>query len=312
MAIPASDPPLRDLLCEGAAGPHRMAWWQWGQADAADLVVCVHGLGRQGRDFDVLAQALIEAARGQGRALRVVCPDIAGRGKSDWLADPRHYVPPIYAGDMLALLKTLHQEAPIARLSWVGTSMGGLIGMVLFGTPDLPLPAPLHRLVLNDVGPVTQWASIQRIQGYIGQPVRFPSEEAAAVALAAVSASFGPHTPEAWLALTKPMLRPLPPEQGGGFTLHYDPAIAVPVREATEQSLREIEPVVWGLYEHITAPTLLLRGAESDLLSPATAQAMTERGPRARVVEFAGVGHAPTLVAPDQVAVVTNFLLAQD
>ena len=317
MANSASDsllgaPQLRDLLCEGAAGPHRMAWWQWGRADASDVVVCVHGLGRQGRDFDVLARALLEAARLQGRDLRVVCPDIAGRGKSAWLADPRHYVPPVYAGDMLALLTTLHQEAPIGHLSWVGTSMGGLIGMALFGTPDLPLPAPLHRLVLNDVGPVTQWASIQRIQGYIGQAVHFQDEETAARALWAVSATFGPHTPEQWLALTKPQLRPLPPEQGGGYTLHYDPAIAVPVREVTEQSLRETEPVVWGLYDHITAPTLLLRGAESDLLSPDTARAMSERGPRARRVEFAGVGHAPTLVAPEQVEVVTAFLLAKD
>jgi pimeloyl-ACP methyl ester carboxylesterase len=213
---------------------------------------------------------------------------------------------------MLALLKTLHQEAPIGRLSWVGTSMGGLIGMVLFGTPDLPVPAPLHRLVLNDIGPVTQWASIRRIQGYIGQAVHFQDEATAARDLWAVSATFGPHTPEQWLALTKPQLRPLPPEQGGGFTMHYDPAIAVPLCEVTEQSLRETEPVAWALYDHITAPTLLLRGAESDLLSPDTARAMSERGPHARVVEFAGVGHAPTLVAPEQVEVVTNFLLAKD
>ncbi len=307
-----SEPQLRDILCEGPAGPHRMAWWQWGPADAADLVVCVHGLGRQGRDFDVLARALLDAAQARGRPLRVVCPDVAGRGRSEWLADPQHYVPPTYAGDMLTLLQALHQEAPIGRLGWVGTSMGGLIGMVLFGSPGLPLPVPLHRLVLNDVGPVTQWESIRRIQGYLGQPVQFPSEEAAARALWAVSATFGPHTPEQWLALTKPMLRPLPPEQGGGFTLHYDPAIAVPVRAATEQTLREAEPVVWALYERITAPTLLLRGAESDLLTPATAQAMAERGPKARVVEFAGVGHAPTLVAGNQVEVVTSFLLAED
>lgn len=302
------DPQLRDTLCEGPAGPHRMAWWQWGRPDAAYLVVCVHGLGRQGRDFDVLARALLESAQAQGVELRVVCPDIAGRGRSQWLADPQHYVPPTYVGDMLTLLAALHQEAPIARLGWVGTSMGGLIGLGLFGTPDLPLPAPLHRLVLNDVGPVTEWPAIARIQGYLGRPVHFANEEEAARALWAASSSFGPHTPEQWMALSRPMLRPV---AEGGFTLHYDPAIAVPVRQATEQSLREATPMVWALYEHITAPTLLLRGAESDLLSPATAQAMTERGPRARLVEFPGVGHAPTLVAADQVEVVASFLLGK-
>ena len=305
-----SEPQLRDILCEGPAGPHRMAWWQWGDPAAPDLIVCVHGLGRQGRDFDVLAQALVEAGVARGRPVRVVCPDIAGRGRSQWLADPQHYVPPTYVGDIIVLLQALHKQAPIARLSWVGTSMGGLIGLGLFGTPDLPLPAPLHRFVLNDLGPVTEWAAIQRIQGYIGGQVRFASEEEAALALWAVSASFGPHTPEQWLALTRPQLRALPTEQGGGFTLHYDPAIALPLRQATEQSLRDAAQVLWALYDRITAPTLLLRGAESDLLSTATAQAMTERGPRARMIEFAGVGHAPTLVAADQVAPVVDFLLA--
>jgi len=307
-----TEPQLRDILCEGSAGPHRMAWWQWGAADAADLLVCAHGLGRQGRDFDVLAQALVEAGLARGRPVRVVCPDFAGRGRSQWLTDPLHYVPPTYVADMLTLLRALHQEAPVARLGWVGTSMGGLIGLGLFGTPDLPLPAPLHRFVLNDLGPVTEWAAILRIQGYLGRPVHFANEEEAARALWAVSSSFGPHTPEQWMALTLPQLRALPADQGGGFTLHYDPAIAVPFRQATEQSVREAAPVVWALYEHITAPTLILRGAESDLLLPATVQAMTERGPRARVIEFAGVGHAPTLVAANQVTPVVDFLIQAD
>lgn len=280
-----------------------MVWYQWGRSDAAYVVICVHGLGRQGRDFDVLAQALVAAAGGD---LRVVCPDIAGRGRSQWLAHPAHYVPATYVGDMLSLLAYLHHEAPITRLGWVGTSMGGLVGLGLFGTPKLPLPAPLHRLVLNDLGPVTEWPALQRIQGYFGQPVRFASEEEAAQALAVVSVGFGPHTPDQWMALTRPMLRPLPE---GGYTLHYDPAIAEPVRRVTEQVLRANEVTLWAMYDRITAPTLLLRGQQSDLLSSATAQAMTQRGPRARLVEFPGVGHAPTLVAADQVAVVTDFLL---
>lgn len=280
-----------------------MVWYQWGRPDAPYVVVCVHGLGRQGRDFDVLAQALVAAAGGN---IRVVCPDIAGRGRSQWLSNPAHYAPATYVGDILTLLAHLQHEGPIARLGWVGTSMGGLVGLGLFGTPKLPLPAPLHRLVLNDLGPVTEWPALQRIQGYFGQPARYASEQEAAQALATVSVGFGPHTPEQWMALTRPMLRPLPE---GGYTLHYDPAIAEPVRQVTEQSLRSHEAGLWAMYDRITAPTLLLRGQDSDLLSPATAQAMTQRGPRARVVEFPGVGHAPTLVADDQVAVVTGFLL---
>lgn len=312
-----TDPRLRDISCEGPAGPHRMAWWQWGADDAPDVVVCVHGLGRQGRDFDVLAGALVAAAEARGRSLRVVCPDIAGRGQSQWLADPMHYGVPTYVGDLLTLLQALHRETPIGRLDWVGTSMGGLIGMALWGTPQLPRPVPLHRLVLNDVGPVTQWAAIQRIQSYFGRPVRFASEEEGAAALWAVSSGFGPHTPAQWLALSRPMLRPLPGAAGasggdapGGFTLHYDPAIAVPVRAVTEADLAAAEAALWQAYDRIEAPTLLLRGQDSDLLTPETAQAMAGRGPRARVVEFPGVGHAPTLVAPDQVAVVVEFLLA--
>jgi pimeloyl-ACP methyl ester carboxylesterase len=300
--LPAG-PELHDLECAGPAGPHRLAWVQWGQPDAPRVVVCVHGLARQARDFDVLARALVAAAGGQ---LRVVCPDMPGRGRSQWLADPKHYVIPTYTADMLALLGELHRRAPITRLDWVGTSMGGLIGLSLFGTPDLPVPAPLGRMVINDIGPVVEWAAIERIGSYVGRPVRFASEQEAAQALLVVSASFGPHTPEQWMALTRPMLRPA---AGGGFELHYDPAIGVPFRAATQDDYRQAEPLWWQAYDRIQAPTLLLRGRDSDLLSAATAQAMTARGPRARLVEFSGVGHAPTLVADDQVQVVREFLL---
>ncbi|MFD0668520.1 alpha/beta fold hydrolase [Ramlibacter sp. MAHUQ-53] len=296
-------PLLNHVPCAGPAGPHRMAYWSWGRADAPHLVVCVHGLTRQGRDFDVLAQALVERSP---TPLRVVCPDVAGRGESDWLADPAHYQVPVYVGDMLALLARLQAQAPIATLDWVGTSMGGLIGMGLFGTPDLPLPAPLHRLVLNDIGPAVEWAAIQRMQQYVGRAPTFASVEEACEALWRVASGFGPHTPAEWRALTEPMLRPLP---GGGWRLHYDPAIGENVRAATEASGREGEALLWQAYDRIRARTLLLRGADSDLLTPATARAMTERGPRARLIEFQGVGHAPTLVTLQQVEAVASFLL---
>jgi len=297
-------PTLNYVPCPDRAGGHRMAYWSWGDARAPRLVVCVHGLSRQGRDFDTLAAALVARAGGD---TRVVCPDVAGRGQSDWLADPQEYQLPTYASDMVAMLAQLHGQAPIVDLSWVGTSMGGLIGMAVAGTPSLPLPAPVRRLVLNDVGPVIQWQAVQRIGTYVGQTGRYASVQQAADAMWQISTGFGPHTPQQWLALSAPMVKPLPE---GGFTLHCDPDIAVPFRSITEESAARGEVAVWALYDAITARTLLLRGADSDLLSRDTARAMTQRGPRATLVEFAGVGHAPTLVAPDQVETVASFLLA--
>ena len=296
-----TEPELHFVQCPDADGGHRMAYWQWGDAAAGHVVVCVHGLSRQGRDFDVLAQALCRRAT---HPLRVVCPDVVGRGRSDWLKDPMGYQIPAYAGDMLALLAHLKPEV----LDWVGTSMGGLIGMVVGGQPGLPLPVPVRRLVLNDVGPAVDWSAIERIKTYLGQTGRFDSLEQAAAAMLAISAGFGPIAPAQWLELSRHMVRPL--EAGGGaLTLHYDPAIAVPVRGATQQSSAQGEAMLWQLYDNIQARTLLTRGAESDLLTPATATAMSLRGPKAQVVEFAGVGHAPMFVAVDQVDCVARFLL---
>jgi pimeloyl-ACP methyl ester carboxylesterase len=301
--ISMPEPTLNYVSCPDADGGHRMAYWQWGDPMAPHAVVCVHGLSRQGRDFDVLAQALVQRA---GGALRVVCPDVVGRGRSDWLKDPMGYQLPNYAGDMLAMLAQMHQGAPIGMLDWVGTSMGGLIGMAICGTPKLPLPVPVRRLVLNDVGPAIQWQALARIGTYLGNTGRFESVQQAADAMWAISTSFGPHTPEQWLALSQAMVKPLPE---GGYTLHYDPAIAVPFRTITEESAAQGEAALWQLYDNIKAQTLLTRGAQSDLLSTQTARAMTERGPRPTLVEFAGVGHAPTFVNDDQVEAVASFLL---
>ncbi|MEK9951937.1 MAG: alpha/beta hydrolase [Curvibacter sp.] len=294
-----SEPTLNYVSCPDASGGHRMAYWQWGRADAPHVVLCVHGLSRQGRDFDVLAQAL--RARG-GADLRVVCPDVVGRGRSDWLRDPKGYQVPAYAADMVLLLQALQPQT----LDWLGTSMGGLIGLVLAGQPAPPFP--IRRLVLNDVGPAISWRAIERIGSYLGDPLRFASVEEAAEALRRISIGFGPHTTEQWLALTRPMLRPAP-EGDGRLMLHYDPAIAVPFRALTPEGSAQGETVLWQLYDAIRAETLLLRGTESDLFARETALAMTQRGPHARLVEFPGVGHAPTLVAEDQVRTVCDFLL---
>ena len=278
-----------------------MAYWQWGDPLAAHVVVCAHGLSRQGRDFDLLARALCARA---AAPIRVVCPDVVGRGKSDWLKDVMGYQIPAYAADMLALVAQLKP----ATLDWVGTSMGGLIGIVVCGQPGLPLPVPVRRLVLNDVGPTIQWEAVVRIGTYLGQTGRFESVEQAAAAMLAISTTVGPHTPEQWLELSRHMIKPLG-DGSGALTLHYDPAIAVPFRTLTHESAAQGEAVVWQLYDNIRAQTLLTRGAVSDVLSPATALAMTQRGPKARLVEFAGIGHAPTLIAADQVDCVTGFLL---
>ncbi len=287
----SAEPKLFHVSCLHPGGLHRVGYWQWGAADNPDVVVCLHGLTRQGRDFDVLAQAL--AVR-----FRVVCPDLPGRGESDWLANPGLYQPPQYVADMVTLLARLDAQ----RLMWVGTSLGGLVGMVLAGLDR----SPVERLVLNDIGPHIEPAGLARIAGYVGRVTHFDTVEQAADQLWNISQGFGPHTREEWLALTRPMLR----ADGDGWKLHYDPAISQPMTPAAVQALAAAESAMWAAYDAIRARTLLLRGAESDILSRETAQAMRERGPRAQVREFAGVGHAPTLVHADQVQVVVDFLTA--
>jgi pimeloyl-ACP methyl ester carboxylesterase len=295
-----NQPTLNFVNCPDAQGQHRMAYWQWGEPSADHVIICAHGLSRQGRDFDVLAQALCDAASGQ---LRIVSPDVVGRGKSDWLKDPMGYQIPQYAADMVELINQLQPKT----LDWAGTSMGGLIGMVISGQPDLPLPVPVRKLILNDVGPALEWTAIQRIGLYLGKTGQFDSVQQAADAMWAISSSFGPHTPTQWLALSQAMVKP----SGTGFTLHYDPSIAIPFASATEESTKQGEAMLWALYDNIKAQTLLTRGATSDLLSVATAQAMTQRGPKAQLVEFVGVGHAPTFVVPDQIKVVVDFLFGK-
>jgi pimeloyl-ACP methyl ester carboxylesterase len=300
-------PALNYLDCPDSQGLHRLAWWQWGEPDARHVVMCVHGLSRQGRDFDVLAQALVAGAP---HAIRVICPDMPGRGESGWLADPMLYQLPVYAADMRALIAHLHSQSSIDVLDWVGTSMGGLIGMLVCGQPSTALPAPVRRLVLNDIGPAIEWAAIERIGTYLGRAGHFDDLEKGADALLTISAGFGSHTQEEWLALSRPMFRPVSRDSGSRWRLHYDPAIAEPFRQATPASAEQGEAALWQLYDSITARTLVLRGRDSDLLSAASARAMTERGPRPRLVEFANVGHAPTLVAPEQVACVAEFIFS--
>lgn len=286
-----TEPRARHVQCLDAKGLHRMAYWEWGDPANRRVLVCVHGLSRQGRDFDTLAAGLCAH-------YRVVCPDVVGRGHSDWLADPMGYSVPQYVADMVTLLARLDADT----VDWVGTSMGGLIGLGVAALPQ----SPLRRLVLNDVGPVIEPASLQRIGSYLGAPARWATLDEAADALWAISQGFGPHTREQWLALTRPQLK----ANGDGFRPHYDPAIAVPFRAITPEIAAAGQAMLWQAWDSLKGPVLLLRGAQSDLLSPATARQMTERGPKARLVEFDGVGHAPMLIQPEQRQAVKDFLLA--
>ena len=290
-----TEPVLRDLQCLDSRGLHRMAYWQWGDTANPKVLVCVHGLTRQGRDFDTLARALCAE-------YRVVCPDVVGRGRSDWLADPMGYTLPTYVADMVCLLARLDAQV----VDWVGTSMGGLIGMALASLSG----SPLRRLVLNDIGPVIEPAALQRIGGYVGQSGFWATLDEAADAAWALSQGFGPHSREQWLALTAPQLVPATQDGRSGLRARCDPAIAVPFRAMTPRQAQAGEALLWQSYDRLQCPTLLLRGAESDLLSLATAQAMTQRGPRAQLHQFAGVGHAPTLVQADQIEVLRRFLLS--
>jgi len=281
-------PRQRRVQCASAAGLHRIAYREWGDAANRDVLVCVHGLSRCGRDFDNLARALC------GR-YRVVCPDVAGRGDSGWLADPMLYGIPQYVADMVTLIARLDVE----HVRWVGTSMGGLIGMALAAQKD----SPVARLVLNDAGPVIAKAALERIGQYFGADPRFPSIEAAEQVIRAVSAPFGPHTDAEWRFLTEVVVRK---NADGSYRLHYDPKIAEPYRKQMPD--KDIE--LWTVWDAVSCPTLVIRGAQSDLLSRQTAEEMTGRGPKAELVELPGIGHAPTLMHDDQVAIVREFLLS--
>ena len=283
-----------------------MAYVRWGQPDAQRVVVCAHGLTRQGRDFDLLAQALVAKS---AEPLQVICPDVAGRGRSQWLDNPALYQIPQYASDMLAMLSQVQANlggASMQSLDWVGTSMGGLIGMVLAGQPGLPLPVGIRRLVLNDVGPAITWSWVERMKTYVGQYGQYRDLDEVANSLWSLSQGFGPVLPEVWREMSSHMTRP---GNDGALTLHYDPAIGTPLRAMTPDMAVAGEAALWALYDQIKAQTLLIRGQDSDLLTPETAMDMTHRGPRAKLETWPGFGHAPTLTGNDQIQAIASFLL---
>ncbi|MCW2243675.1 alpha/beta fold hydrolase [Azospirillum canadense] len=276
----------RSFLGLSAAGFHKVAYTQWGRDDAPRTAVCVHGLTRNGRDFDALALDLADG-------WRVACPDVVGRGKSGWLGNPALYGYPQYCADMAALVARLGVET----VDWVGTSMGGLIGLMLAAQPN----SPIRRLVINDVGPFISKVGLQRIADYVGKDPVFEDIAAVESYLRFVLMGFGRLPDEAWRHMAEHSARPRP---DGRWGLAYDPGIAEAFKA---QPMQDVD--LWAFWDRIQCPVLVLRGATSDILLRETAEEMTRRGPKARVVEFANTGHAPALMTEDQIAAVRGFLL---
>lgn len=281
----------KSVQCISPSGLHTMSYKEWGDPLNKKVLVCVHGVTRVSDDFDALAAALCQH-------YRVVCPDVVGRGQSGRLRNPAHYYIPQYISDMVTLLARLEADT----VHWFGTSMGGLIGMSLAGLPD----NPIRKLILNDVGPVLNPDALARIGEYIGEDVRFTSFQEAQDYIKSISLSFGPHSPEQWEKLARDVLRQ---NEQGQWVRHYDLGLAAPIKASTPEAAGVIQKMLWAAYDAIGCPTLLVRGLESDLLSAESAREMSLRGPKAKLVEFPGVGHAPTFVHADQIAVAVDFLL---
>jgi pimeloyl-ACP methyl ester carboxylesterase len=285
---------IKSVQCISTAGLHHMSYKEWGDPDNPRVLVCVHGLTRVGDDFDAMAQALCDR-------VRVVCPDVVGRGRSGRLANPALYQVAQYVSDMVTLLaRVLHAGAP-QQVDWFGTSMGGLIGMGLASLPG----SPVARLILNDIGPRLDAVAMVRIAEYLGKDLRFADFDTASAYVRQISLTFGPHSEAEWRKIAADVLRQLP---DGQWTRHYDLNLAQPFAQITPQSAEYGQAALWQAYDAIQCPTLLVRGQLSDLLSAETAQEMTLRGPRAQLVELPGIGHAPTFVHADQIELVEQFL----
>ncbi|RZJ85002.1 MAG: alpha/beta hydrolase [Massilia sp.] len=288
-----SEARVKSVQCSSPAGLHRMAYKEWGDPLNPKVLVCVHGVTRVADDFDHLSRALCEE-------YRVVCPDVVGRGRSSRLRDPEHYTVPQYVADMVTLVARVTEDD--VGVDWFGTSMGGLIGMMLASLEE----TPVRKLLINDIGPVLDQGAVARIGEYIGQDIRFPDFDTGAAYVKAVSMSFGPHSDEEWFKLANDVLRQ---EPGGQWVRHYDLGLAQPFRAITPERAAGDQAALWSAWDAIRCPTLLVRGEESDLLSRETALEMCVRGPRPRLVEIPGVGHAPTFVQPGQIAIAREFFV---
>lgn len=278
------------VSCTSPAGPHRMAYHAWGDPRNPSILYCVHGLSRRGSDFRVIAEALCDR-------YYVVCPDIVGRGDSDYLANPMFYAVPQYVSDMVNLTQQLGAE----QVNWFGTSMGGLIGMVYAAMPG----NPVRRLLLNDVGPRIEAAALIRLASYVGKPFSFGDRQEALQKLNTICAPFGMHTDSEWELLNGPMLV----QKNEQWILHYDPAISVPFASVTPAIAKAGELAMWQSFQNIICPILIVRGADSDLLSRHTVAEMCELNPHATSIEITNAGHAPAFIKAEQIDIARQFFL---
>lgn len=276
------------VLCLGSKAFHRMHYYDWGDSSNPRVLVCVHGLTRNGRDFDFLAAALVDR-------FRVICPDVAGRGKSDWLEAKADYGFAQYMADLTALIARVTGDDR-REIYWLGTSMGGLLGILLASLPK----NPIGKLVVNDAGMLVPKAALERLARYVGKDPRFATLDELEAHIRLVSAPFGALTDAQWRHLTEHNARRFPDGKWGHC---YDPAIG----HALQGEIADVDFAPY--WDAITCPTLILRGVQSDVLLQETARAMTQRGPRAKLVEFDGIGHAPMLMCDEQVRAVRDFLL---
>lgn len=279
---------FKKVLCGGALGLYHMAYREWGDLSNPKVLVCVHGLTRNSLDFEKLAQALADE-------YRVIAPDVVGRGESDYLVDPMGYNTFTYAADMVTLLA----KAGVEEVSWLGTSMGGLIGMLLAGQPN----SPIKRLILNDVGPLLSLQALKRIVSYVGAPYEFADFDVAKRYIRMIFAPFALENEADWNQLIQNSLKP---NGKGGYRFNYDQNISKPL----QQALLGTDIDLWPVYDRIKCPTLLVHGADSDLLSSQSASEMTTRGPKATLKVVTGVGHAPMFMSYDQISIVRDYLKA--
>ncbi|MBI1775461.1 MAG: alpha/beta hydrolase [Proteobacteria bacterium] len=267
----------------------RLNYFDWGPRFHPTMLFCVHGLTRQGRDFDALAKGL-------ARDYRIICPDVVGRGRSGWLNDKSGYNLETYIAHMIELIEHLGKE----QVDWVGTSMGGLIGMRIAAER----PEMIRRLVLNDIGPFLPKAVSQEIAEHVGEDPHFRTLTEVMEYLKRVHAEFGDLSDALWSEMTTHSVLRLP---GGGYALHYDPEIRNQLRQSP---IKDID--LWTVWDEIACPVLVLRGERSRVLLPETARDMARRGPRATVVEIPGVGHAPALMSADQIALIRDWLVPEE
>lgn len=266
-------------------GLHRLSYTEWGTPNARPLI-CVHGLGRNGRDFDALAKHL------SSEGYWVICPDIAGRGKSDWLLNPADYRLEQYLHDLLALIARLNVE----HVDWLGTSMGGLLGIVLSSYAH----SPIKHLILNDIGPDISTKGLKRLKVSVNQHEQnFASLEIAERYFRRTLSGFGSLTDTVWRHLTKCSIKPT---NTGGYTLRCDPTIHIPDFTEADQAL------LWTAWQGLRCPTLVIRGEHSDILLPDTLVKMKQHQRQLTIHEIPEVGHAPFLADPLQMTFISQWL----